>query len=158
MGAIWQIWQSGGWVMIPLFGVAVLLYAQAFQLVMYVRRSQLAGKQELHWWDWVRQPEKAEGRVAEIIRYTQRDVSTARQIRNRFEEVRLSLLSLIDRRTDREDLIEPLLIHLRPDGVGFDHLPESQNVTFGDQAEPTGGSGSIGIFPQHFSFLKAFNK
>ncbi len=94
-----QIWLSGGWVMIPLFFIAVLIYAQAFQLVLYVRRSQLAGRQELLWWDWVRQPENAEGRVAEIIRYTQEGVHSARQIRNRFDEVRLALVSLIDRRT-----------------------------------------------------------
>ncbi len=99
MYEILQIWKSGGWVMIPLFVVAVLLYAQAFQLVLYVRRSRLAGRQELLWWDWVRQPEKAKGQVAEIIRYTQEDVHSARQIRNRFDEVRLALVALIDRRT-----------------------------------------------------------
>jgi len=96
---IWQIWTSGGWVMIPLFVLAVLLYAQAFQLLMYIRRTALEPKTELRWWDWVRTPVQAEGRVAEVIRYTQSDVSSAKQIRKRFEEVRGVLLSLIDRRT-----------------------------------------------------------
>ena len=96
---IWQIWTSGGWVMIPLFVLAVLLYAQAFQLLMYIRRTALEPKTELRWWDWVRTPAQAEGRVAEVIRYTQSDVSSAKQIRKRFEEVRGVLLSLIDRRT-----------------------------------------------------------
>ena len=41
MNSIFQIWTSGGWVMMPLFALAVLLYAQAFQLVMYVRRTDL---------------------------------------------------------------------------------------------------------------------
>jgi biopolymer transport protein ExbB len=99
IGHIWEIWQSGGWVMIPLFALAVLLYAQAFQLLMYVRRTRLAGKSEMHWWDWVRSPAKAEGRVGEVIRYTQSHVSSVEQVRDRFDEIRLALISLIDRRT-----------------------------------------------------------
>ncbi len=96
---MWVIWKSGGWVMIPLFGLAVLLYAQAFQLVMYVRRTNLQSATEVHWWDWVRDPGQAQGRVREIIEYTQRDVRTGDQVRNRFDEIRLGLVSLIDRRT-----------------------------------------------------------
>ena len=96
---IWEIWLSGGWVMIPLFLLAVLLYAQAFQLVLYLRRSHLDEGGEMLWWEWVRSPEKASGRVAEIIRYTQAATSSGKQVRNRFDEVRAALLSLIDRRT-----------------------------------------------------------
>ncbi|MAJ60424.1 MAG: hypothetical protein CBC48_10725 [bacterium TMED88] len=99
MSEIWKIWMSGGWVMLGLFGLAVLLYAQAFQLVMYVRRTDLNKKNELQWWDWVRAPRKAEGRVAEIIRYSQSDVSSAKQVRTRFDEIRLAFVDLIDRRT-----------------------------------------------------------
>jgi len=99
MTDVWQIWLSGGWVMIPLFALAVLLYAQAFQLVLYVRRSDLAPKTELQWFDWVRHPDHAEGRVADVIRYSQSDVSSAKQVRTRFDEIRLALVSMIDRRT-----------------------------------------------------------
>ena len=95
---IWDIWLSGGWVMIPLFGLAVLLYGQAFQLLLYLRRAQLSGAKEMSWFEWVSAPEQAEGRVGEIIRYTQSDVSSAKQVRRLFDEVRLTLLSLIDRR------------------------------------------------------------
>ena len=95
---IWEIWVSGGVVMIPLFAVAILLYAQAFQLVLYVRRTQLDRRHEVQWWQWVRSPEKARGRVAEIIRHTQDGASTSKQIRYRFDEVRSALLALIDRR------------------------------------------------------------
>lgn len=98
MDRIWHIWASGGWVMIPLFLLAALLYTQAFQLLLYVRRSQLDESTQMHWWDWVRNPEKAEGRVGEVIQYTQTDVSSAKQIRNRFDEIRAALLALIERR------------------------------------------------------------
>lgn len=98
MAEVWRIWLSGGWVMIPLFALAVLLYAQAIQLVLYVRRTNIRSRTEVHWWDWVRQPGLAEGRVREIIEYTQHDVTTGDQVRNRFDEVRLALVSLIERR------------------------------------------------------------
>lgn len=99
LDAIWRIWLSGGWVMIPLFTLALLLYAQAFQLVLYVRRSMLSQASEPHWWEWVADPSRAEGRVAEIIRYTQDGVRDNQQIRNRFDEIRIGMVSLIDRRT-----------------------------------------------------------
>ena len=98
MDRILEIWASGGWVMVPLFVLAVLLYAQAFQLVMYLRRTNLSRDDEMRWREWVRSPERAVGRVAEIIRYTQSDASSARQVRNRFEEVHLALVALIERR------------------------------------------------------------
>lgn len=85
--------------MIPLFALAVLLYAQAFQLLMYVRRAHLDDASEMMWWDWVRSPEKARGRVADIIHYTQSDVSSAKQIRSRFEAIRLGIVALVERRT-----------------------------------------------------------
>ena len=99
MARIWDIWLSGGWVMIPLFTLAVLLYAQAFQLVLYARRADLDEATEMRWWEWVRSPEQAEGLVAAIIRYTQSGVTSAEGICNRFDEVRRSLVDLIDRRT-----------------------------------------------------------
>lgn len=98
MEKIWHIWASGGAVMVPLFALAVLLYAQAFQLLLYVRRAQLDETSAVHWWDWVRNPEKAEGSVAEVIQYTQMDVSSAKQVRSRFDEIRSALLALIERR------------------------------------------------------------
>lgn len=98
LSKIVQIWISGGWVMFPIFVVAVLLYTQAFQLVFYVRRTRLAGGGEMNWWEWVRHPEQAEGRVGAVIRFTQQGAHSAKQVRNRFDEIRLSLVSLIDRR------------------------------------------------------------
>lgn len=89
--------------MIPLFLLAVLLYAQAFQLVMYVRRTNLRSDSEPYWFEWVREPEKAEGRVRDIIEYTQDGADegaiSGDQVRNRFDEIRLALVSLIERRT-----------------------------------------------------------
>ncbi|MEM9174740.1 MAG: MotA/TolQ/ExbB proton channel family protein [Myxococcota bacterium] len=103
MSTIWNIWTSGGWVMIPLFGLAVLLYAQAFQLVLYVRRTNLPSETESAWFEWVRDPEKATGRVRDILVYTQEGVAeglvSGELVRKRFDEIRLALVGLIERRT-----------------------------------------------------------
>ncbi len=94
-----EIWASGGTMMVPLFALAVLLYTQAFHLVMRVRRVSLPARTEMHWWDWVRAPERAEGSVGEIVRYTQEGVRTSQEVRDRFEEIHLALVALIERRT-----------------------------------------------------------
>jgi biopolymer transport protein ExbB len=96
---ILDIWRSGGWVMLALFACAVLLYAQGFQLVLDIRRIRLDETRAHQWLLWVCSPDDAEGRVGEIIRYTQTDISSAKQVRNRFEEIRAALLSLVDRRS-----------------------------------------------------------
>ncbi len=97
MARIFEIWQSGGWVMLPLFALAVVLYAQAFQLLLFLRSNDFAGS-ETRWWEWVRAPETAEGRAGEIIRYTSSGVTSSKQVRNRFDEIRAGLIALVDRR------------------------------------------------------------
>jgi len=97
--AILETWRSGGWVMIPLFLLAVLLYTQAFELVMQVRRSALDGEEGDRWREWLRHPEDAPGRTGEVIRYTQAGTGSAKDIRGRFDEVRRDVLGVVDRRT-----------------------------------------------------------
>jgi biopolymer transport protein ExbB len=94
---ILSIWKHGGIVMIPLFLLSVLLYATAFHLLFYVYGTRLDRKNRFQWPAWVANPELASGRVAKILHYTQDRVTTSKQIRNRFEEVRLSMTQLLDR-------------------------------------------------------------
>lgn len=89
---------SGGWVMIPLFFLACLLYANVFTLLLYTFRTNLGGRNELAWSRWVAAPETGQGRVGEIIRYTQQQAKSVQQVRSRFDEVRVALLSVLDRR------------------------------------------------------------
>lgn len=99
ISAVWKIVLSGGWVMIPLFGLAMLLYGQSIQLILMMRRQRIDSSTQKHWREWVRKPETAQGRVGEIIQYTQDGASEMDHVSNRFAEVRLTLLSMIERRT-----------------------------------------------------------
>ena len=63
-----------------------------------MRRVRVERSQESKWQQWVQLPNQAEGHVRDIIEYTQSDVSSAKQIRLRFDEIRSALVHLIDRR------------------------------------------------------------
>lgn len=95
---VWEIWLSGGWVMIPLALLACLIYGNAFALLIYVWRTNVGGREEYKWREWIARPEHADGRVGYIMRYTQKGASTIKHIRNRFEEVRMALVGMLDRR------------------------------------------------------------
>ncbi|MFQ3223921.1 MAG: biopolymer transport protein ExbB [Lentimonas sp.] len=92
------IWVSGGWVMIPLALLAVLIYTIGIQLLVFLRKGNIQLGHESEWLEWVYDPSKAKGRAGEIIRYTQENVTAAKHVRNRFEEVRQSIVHNIDRR------------------------------------------------------------
>lgn len=94
----WEIWLAGGWVMIPLVGLAVLIYSNGIQLLLFMSKGNIQLGHESEWLSWIYAPEKAEGRVGEIIRYTQENVTAAKHVRSRFEEVRQSMVSNIERR------------------------------------------------------------
>lgn len=91
-----EVIYSGGWVMIPLFLLAVLLYTQALELMLHLLFGGLNDRKRHLWREWVNEPEKAEGQVGQIITYTQGGASTSRRIRNHFDEVRVLQLSGID--------------------------------------------------------------
>jgi biopolymer transport protein ExbB len=92
------IWISGGWVMLPLLLLAVLIYSTGFQLLFFLRKGNIQLGHESEWLNWIYNPEVAEGRAGEIIRYTQENVSAAKHVRSRFEEVRQSIVHNIERR------------------------------------------------------------
>jgi biopolymer transport protein ExbB len=93
------IWLSGGWVMIPLALLAVLIYSNGIQLLLFLRKGNVQLGNDSQWLQWVYNPSQAQGRAGEIIRYTQENVTAAKHVRNRFEEVRQSILHDVERRT-----------------------------------------------------------
>ena len=95
---ILNIWTSGGWVMLPLALLACMIYSNAFTLLFNVMRTNLSGKDEMQWRSWVADPHLASGRVGHILRHTQLNVKSAKQIRNRYNEVHAAMLRMLDRR------------------------------------------------------------
>ncbi|MGE9270668.1 MAG: MotA/TolQ/ExbB proton channel family protein [Verrucomicrobiales bacterium] len=94
-----QIFLTGGGIMYMLGGVAFILYATAFAAFTYVNHGNLNNKDADKWSDWLDHPEEAEGRMGEAIRYALHgDRLTIKTVQRRFNEVRLNVVSAIDRR------------------------------------------------------------
>jgi biopolymer transport protein ExbB len=95
---ITEIWLSGGWLMLPLALLAVVIYSNGIQLMIFLRPGNLQLGNEQQWLECIYNPQAAPGRVGEIIRYTTADAQAAKQVRDRFTEVRQAWLSRIGRR------------------------------------------------------------
>ncbi|MBN9693794.1 MAG: MotA/TolQ/ExbB proton channel family protein [Verrucomicrobia bacterium] len=95
---IWKSWVDGGSIMIPLALVAVALYAGGLNLLAYLKRRRFTPSSEAQMREWVAHPEKAEGEVGEIIRYTQDGVRSLNDVSKRFEEVIAAKIPEVDRR------------------------------------------------------------
>ena len=95
---IFNIWNSGGWVMIPLCLLAILIYTTGFEMFLFLKDHNLKLDDTENWKEWINNPELAPNLAKEIIRYSQENVSTSKHLRNRFEEIEQSLLHRIDRK------------------------------------------------------------
>ena len=94
-----RIFTTGGGIMYMLGGVAFILYASAFAALAYVNRGNLTGRDAEEWPQWLDDPEGAKGRMGEALRYVLHgDRLTVKTVHRRVREVRLNLVSAIDRR------------------------------------------------------------
>ncbi len=94
-----DIFTDGGTVMMALGVVAFLLYTTATASLYFVFRGNLNQKQGVQWTDWIHDPETAEGRVGEVIRYAIHGKKLSiKRVQRRFDEMREILIASIDRR------------------------------------------------------------
>ncbi|MDA7933797.1 MotA/TolQ/ExbB proton channel family protein, partial [Akkermansiaceae bacterium] len=94
-----DIFTDGGTVMAALAIVAFLLYTTATASLYFVFRGNLNHKQKSQWADWINDPDSAEGRVGEIIRYAIHGKKLSiKRVQRRFDEMREILIASIDRR------------------------------------------------------------
>lgn len=91
-------WQNGGWVMAALAGVAVITYATAAHLLMYLYHRGLTRMTDLKLRKWVAHPKEAPVSIRELIRYTQDEVRSLEEIEGRFREVEAAKVPEVDRR------------------------------------------------------------
>lgn len=89
---ILPIWLAGGWLMIPLAILGLLIYLAVFELYVHLARRNFYKADPNTWGHWIDVPEDSKGELGEIIRYTQADAEKADDIRGRFTEVRRAYL------------------------------------------------------------------
>ena len=95
---IFGIWGSGGWVMIPLCLLAILIYTTGFEMFLFLRNFDLKINTNQNLKTWILDPDQAPKQAKEIIRYTQENVTAYKHLKNRFEEVEQNILHKIDRK------------------------------------------------------------
>ena len=95
---IWNTWESGGVVMFPLILVAFLIYSVGVHLLLSLMRRSFRNLDDETLIKWVEDPEKSEGEVGRIIRFTQDGVLELSDVYSRFSEVFASCLPFFERR------------------------------------------------------------
>lgn len=94
-----DLFLSGGAIMYMLGGVACILYGSCFAALAYVNKGNLNEKDAGQWAGWIEDPSAARGRLGEAIVYVLHGPTlTAKTVGRRFDEIRLSIVSNIDRR------------------------------------------------------------
>jgi biopolymer transport protein ExbB len=91
-------WKNGGWVMAALVLVALITYAAASRLLLYLHHRGLAKATDADLRDWVANPSQAPEPFRELVRYVQDDVHSIRDIEGRFREVEARKIPEVDRR------------------------------------------------------------
>lgn len=98
LSEMWGLWKAGGWLMIPLAMLGVLIYFAIFELFLHQRKNAFYKVSPNEFGHWVDAPEDAKGEIAAITRFTQEGVTSVHQVRDRFEELRSAHLPQLRRR------------------------------------------------------------
>src|SRR5262245_22444702 len=91
-------WANGGWVMAALAMVALITYATAAHLLLILYYPGLTRVTDTNIRNWIERLAEAPTKLRELIRYTQDEVHSLRDIEGRFREVEAAKVPEIDRR------------------------------------------------------------
>jgi biopolymer transport protein ExbB len=137
----WQMFAVGGDIMWMLGVVALLLYWAAFAALGYVSRGNLNMKNADQWVDWINRPDKADGYMGEALRYVLHGPRlSVRIVSRRFDEVKLQVLSAVDRRL----LVVNILVAAAP-LCGLLGTVTGILGMFGALAKGGGKAGMVGV-------------
>jgi biopolymer transport protein ExbB len=95
---MWQTWTTGGWVMIAMGLLSLFIYVSAAHLLMTAYRRGLTRATDVVIRNWVAKPDSAPASVRELVRYTQDEIHSIKDIEGRFREVESTQVTDLDRR------------------------------------------------------------
>jgi len=95
---MWHTYATAGWVIIPLVLVAFISYATAIHLMITLHHRGLKKASDATLHRWVEKPDQSPAKIRELIRYTQDEVHSLKDIEGRFREVEASKIPDADRR------------------------------------------------------------
>ena len=95
---MWHTWSTGGWVMAALAVLALITYGTGSHLLVYLYRRGLTKITDADLRRWVNRPDGAPDNFQELIRYTQDEVHSLKDIEGRFREVEAARVPEVNRR------------------------------------------------------------
>lgn len=99
--SVWQqmlhAWESGGWVMIALAVLGVVLYSTAAYLLISLYHSGITRASDADIRRWLDHPAEAPQKIREIIRYTADKADSITGIAGRFKELETTRVTDYDR-------------------------------------------------------------
>lgn len=95
---MFHTWTNGGWVMAALAVLAIISYATAINLLFLTYHRGIKKITDENLRNWVAHPAIAPDQFRELIRYTQDEVHSIRDIEGRFREVEAANIPEINRR------------------------------------------------------------
>ena len=98
LNQMWHAWNTGGWVMAALALIAVIAYASGVRLLLFLHHRGLTKVTEADLRRWVAKPAESPAHFRELIRYTQDEVNSLKDIEGRFREVEAAKVPEVDRR------------------------------------------------------------
>lgn len=93
-----KIWIDGGWLMIPLAVLGLVIYGTIFEVLVYLKRYHFSSFDRDTWGHWIEKPADASGELGELIQYAQHEVSSMDDVRDRIDEIRQAHLPSVNRR------------------------------------------------------------
>lgn len=89
---------EGGWLMIPLAGLALLIYYEASALIFRLNRSRVKKTPREVWSEWLDDPSKGQGHIGEVIQFVVGDGIKSQDALIRVEAVKSKLLPDVNSR------------------------------------------------------------
>ena len=94
---MWHTWSNGGLVMGAMALLGVGMFATAIHLLRSLNYKGITRASDAILRSWVVQPVEAPKRVRELIRYTQDEIHSVRDVEGRFREVEATTVTQADR-------------------------------------------------------------
>jgi biopolymer transport protein ExbB len=95
---MFHTWGTGGWVMGAMALLAIVMYGTAAHLLLKLYHRGLTRATDERLRHWVNTPAESPANVRELIRYTQDEVHSLRDIEGRFREIEAAKISDVDRK------------------------------------------------------------
>lgn len=98
MQFVWQTLLEGGWLMIPLAGLALLIYFEAMAIILRLAKAKVKKTPRSVWIEWMDNPEKGVGHIGDVIRFVVGDGLRSSDAVLRVEAVKTKLIPDVNSR------------------------------------------------------------